>query len=388
MRNATLVLRFNLLSLDMEEVNITIIGAGVIGLAVAAGLSERYENIIVLERHGSFGREISSRNSEVIHAGIYYPAGSQKARLCVQGAKELYEICKEYSIPHKRTGKLIVAVEQAEAGALEEIFNKGNENGVSGLELLDRADVKKIEPDVNAIAAIYSPNTGIIDSHALMKYFLKRAEDNGVITAFNSEVEQIDKKADGFLIGIKQHNYKFKTKIVINCAGLSSDSVAGSAGVDVHKNKYKLKFCKGSYFSYAKPSPVGVIIYPVPQKELTGLGIHATLDLGGRLRFGPDTEYVDQIDYDVDAGKRDRFYESVSKIISHLDKDAFMPDMAGVRPKLYGKDEPVRDFVITDEKENGLPGLIDLIGIESPGLTASLAIARDVGLIISDGRYI
>jgi L-2-hydroxyglutarate oxidase LhgO len=393
----------------MEEVNITIIGAGVIGLAIASELSERYEDIIVLERHNSFGQEISSRNSEVVHAGIYYPEGSLKARLCVdsevvhagiyypegslkarlcvEGMERLYKACERFSIPHKITGKLIVATGQEELNALETFFKKGKENNVKCLSMLDKNDAKKIEPDTNAIAAVYSPNTGIIDSHSLMKHFLNKASAKGVIVAYNSEAAIIDKEKDAFIVGIKEEDYRIKSRVVINCAGLSAHHIASLAGIDIHKNRYGLKLCKGSYFSYAKPSPVKMLVYPVPNKELTGLGIHATLDLGGRLRFGPDTEYVDAIDYEVDIDKRDKFYEGASRLIPCLDKDAFIPDMAGVRPKLYGKGEPVRDFIITDEWDNDLAGLINLIGIESPGLTASMAIAREVGRIILKAQY-
>ena len=368
----------------MEEVDITIIGAGVIGLAIAAELSEKYKNIVVLERHNSFGQETSSRNSEVIHAGIYYPYGSLKARLCVEGAEYLYEICDEYSIPHRKTGKLIVAIDQSELMPLEDLFKRGNTNGVKDLALLEKSNVNKIEPNTNAIAAIYSPNTGIIDSHSLMKHFFNMAEGKGVLFAFRSEVGSLDKVKDGFIIGIKQENYKFRSKIVVNCAGLSADYIAGLAGIDVDKSGYRIKPCKGSYFAYTKPSPVKTLIYPVPHKELIGLGVHATLDLGGRLRFGPDAEYVEFIDYRVDINKRDVFYEGALKIILGLEKNAFIPDMAGIRSKLQGPGEGTKDFVITSEIEKGLPGLINLIGIESPGLTASPAIAKIIRDIISE----
>ncbi len=368
----------------MEKVEITIIGAGVIGLAIAAELSKEYENIVVLEKHDSFGQETSSRNSEVIHSGIYYPHGSLKARLCVEGAERLYEICEKYSIPHKRLGKLIVATDQSELKILDELFEKGKTNNVKDLVSLERHDIKKIEPNTNAIAAIYSPNTGIIDSHSLMKHFFNMAEDKGVLFAFRSEVGSLDKEKDGFIVGIKQENYKFRSKLVVNCAGLSADYIAALAGIDIHGNGYKLKFCKGSYFSYAKPSTVKMLIYPVPHKELVGLGVHATLDLGGRLRFGPDSEYVEHIDYKVDTNKRDVFYRGALKIIPGLEKDAFIPDMAGIRPKLQGPGEKTKDFFIADETEKGLPGLINLIGIESPGLTASPSIARMVSDIVSE----
>ena len=368
----------------MEEVNITIIGAGVIGLAIAAELSAQYDKIVVLEKHSTFGQEISSRNSEVIHAGIYYLKGSLKARLCISGAAQLYEICKEHSIPHKRVGKLIVATEQKELGTLEDLFKKGKENGVAELELLDANDVKNIEPHTNAVSAIYSPNTGIIDSHALMKHLLNKAESNEVLMAFNSTVLHVDRENDAFVVRVKEDDCRLKSRVVINAAGLAATHVAQLAGIDTRARGYTLKLCKGSYFSYTKPSPVTMLVYPVPHQSLTGLGVHSTRDLGGRLRFGPDTEYVDDIEYHVDANKADTFFNAASKIIPNLDRNAFIPDMAGIRPKLYSENEPVRDFVISDEGG----GLIDLVGIESPGLTASTAIAKEVSRIIKEAGYL
>jgi len=367
----------------LDEVKITIIGAGIVGLAIAVKLSEDFKDIVVLEKHDKFGQEISSRNSEVIHSGIYYPEGSLKAKLCVEGAELLYKICEDHAIPYKKLGKLIIATEGSEIIILEDLMKKGRRNGVNALKLLDAGDARKLEPNTNAIAAIYSPNTGIIDSHLLMKHFYNRAEERGVIFAFNSEVNLIGKENGGYTVGVKQENYRFKSEVVINCAGLSSDYIAGLAGIGIDTNNYKLKFCKGSYFSYAKSSPVKMLVYPVPHEELMGLGVHATLDLGGRLRFGPDTEYIDAIDYKVDADKKDFFYKGASKIIKRLEKDAFIPDMAGIRPKLSGKNEKTRDFVIKGEADKGLEGLINLIGIESPGLTASPAIAKMVAGMVS-----
>jgi L-2-hydroxyglutarate oxidase LhgO len=367
----------------MEEIRVTIIGAGVVGLAIASRLSERYDSIVVLEKHDTFGQETSSRNSEVIHSGIYYPENSLKAQLCVEGAEKLYEICKKYSIPHRKSGKLIVATDRSEFETLQGLFKKGVRNNVKDLVILDKHEIDKIQPNTNALLALYSPHTGIIDSHSLMKHFFNTAKGRGVLFAFQSEVGSLDRDGDGFIVGIKQDNYKFRSKIVINCAGLSSDYVAGLAGIDIDKSGYKIKFCKGSYFSYAKASPVNMLIYPTPHKELEGLGVHATLDLGNRLRFGPDIEYVESIDYRVDSGKRDIFYESASRIIPGLDREAFIPDMAGIRPKLQGPGEQTKDFIIKEESKNGLSGLINLIGIESPGLTASPAIAGMVTDIVS-----
>lgn len=367
----------------MDEVKITIIGAGVIGLAIAAELSKKYNEIVVLEKHDKFGQETSSRNSEVIHSGVYYPTDSLKAKLCIEGAELLYEFCDKYSVPHKKIGKLIIAVEQTELRNLEDLYKKGAENGIKDLFLLEKNEICKIEPKANAIAAIYSPNTGIIDSHGLMKQLFNLAEEKGVLFSFNSEVKSLRKESEKFVIGIKQEDYHFKSEVVINSAGLSSDYIAELAGIDIQENSYKIHYCKGSYFSYAKPSPVKMLVYPVPQKELVGLGVHATLDLGGRLRFGPDAEYITNIDYKVDQNKKKDFYQGALKIIPELDEEAFIPDMVGIRPKLQGPGEKTRDFVIKEESKKGLSGLINLIGIESPGLTSAPAIARMVKDIVS-----
>ena len=362
----------------MDEVNVTIIGAGVVGLAIAAELSTKASDIVVLEQHDSFGRETSSRNSEVIHSGIYYPTGSLKTKCCIEGAMLLYQLCERQAIPHKKLGKCIVAKDQSELGTLESLFNNGQRNGVSGIRMLGKNELSAMGVHVQAIAAIYLPDTGIIDSHSLMKHFNHFAEEHDVTVAFNSKVISVSPLSQGYQVRIEQDDYTLLSRIVVNTAGLSSDAIASLAGLDPIKKSYQLHYCKGSYFSYAKRYPLPTLIYPVPEHALTGLGVHATIDLGGRLRFGPDTEYVDAIDYHVDESKRDAFFSSASRLFPDLDKDAFMPDMAGVRPKLSGPGEGVRDFVIVDEEANCLPGFIDLIGIESPGLTASPAIAKMV----------
>ncbi|MBL0731436.1 MAG: NAD(P)/FAD-dependent oxidoreductase [Desulfosarcina sp.] len=368
----------------MDEVQITIIGGGVIGLAIAARLSAHYDNIVLLEQNCRFGMETSSRNSEVVHSGIYYRPGSLKASLCLKGAKMLYSTCKEFSVPYKKIGKLIVAQNQNERKFLEVLFKNGIKNGVNGLKIIDKKDIQALEPDVNAISAIYSPNTGIIDSHRLMQLFISQAESNQVMLAYNSKVISLEKRNKGFIIGIEQGGYKFKSKIVINSAGLFADKIASLAGIDVVKNNYRLFYCKGSYFSYGKRSPISMLVYPVPQKRLAGLGVHATLDLGKRLRFGPDTEYVDRLDYKVDKKKLNSFYNSVAGVIKGLEKETFAPDMAGIRPKLSGPEEKARDFIINEETDKGLRGLINLIGIESPGLTSSPAIALKVERMVKD----
>ncbi|MFA5074194.1 MAG: NAD(P)/FAD-dependent oxidoreductase [Nitrospirota bacterium] len=369
----------------MDETTITIIGAGVVGLAVAAELSHHCDSIIVVDRQDSFGRETSSRNSEVIHSGIYYPEGSLKASLCVQGASQLYQVCEQHSIPFKKTGKLIVATDTAEIPILEQLLQKGSKNSVNNLVLLDKKETLKKERNVLAEAALYSPDTGIVDSHALMKFFYNKANAQGVLFAFDSELDTIRKEADGYLVGIKQDGYQWKSKIIINCAGLDSDLVAQMAGIDIHKSGYELTYCKGSYFSYSKSSPVSMLIYPVPHEELVGLGVHATLDLGSRLRFGPDTEYIDRVlDYKVIENKKDAFYQGACKMISGLDREAFVPDMAGIRPKLQKKGEKTKDFIIRHEADKGLDGFINLVGIESPGLTSSVAIGKMVSKMVQE----
>lgn len=364
----------------MEEVYITIIGAGVVGLAIAAELSKKYKNIIVLEKNSSFGQEISSRNSEVIHSGIYYPNNYLKAKLCVEGRKLLYEYCKKYSIPHLKIGKLIVATNTDEEKQLKELYNNGFKNGVEDIKIIDKKEILKLEPNVKGTMAIFSPQTGIIDSHSLMKSLYFNAKSNEVLFSFESEVNYIEKTKGGYIIGIKNSDYKFCSKIVINSAGLNSDNIAKIAGINIETCGYKLVYCKGSYFAYNKKSPVRKLIYPLPHNDLKGLGIHATLNLAWRLRFGPDTEYIDKIDYNVDYKKIDHFYNNAIKLINGLEKENFTPDTSGIRPKIKGTG--IKDYIINDEIEKGLYGFINLIGIESPGLTSCLAIANYVKKII------
>jgi L-2-hydroxyglutarate oxidase LhgO len=367
----------------MDEVDVTIIGSGLIGLAVASELSSEYESVIVLEKNDTFGLEISSRNSEVIHAGIYYPPGSLKARMCVRGAELLYNYCREHSIPHSKIGKLIVASDrQSELDRLQFFFENALENGVKGLSIIEKPDISKMEPSVLAAAAIYSPCTGIVDSHSLMKHLYHKASSSGVMFSFRSEVVLVSREKEGYLVGIKEEDYRFVSRVIINSAGLYSDMIADLAGIDIDNAGYRLEYCKGTYFSYEKKSPVSMLIYPLPGESLSGLGIHATLDLAGQLRFGPDSERVGTLDYKVESGKQGVFFEAASRYIKDLDREAFVPDMTGIRPGLRG--EGFHDFIIQDESEKGLPGLINLIGIESPGLTAALEIARHIRSLLKE----
>lgn len=366
----------------MEKVQVTIIGAGVIGLALARELADHYADIIVLEKNDHFGRETSSRNSEVIHSGIYYPKDSLKARLCIEGARLLYDYCQAKNIPHQRPGKLIVAASEDEVGQVLALYDKGIANGVADLSIVDADRIQEWEPHVPGIAALWAPNTGIINSHALMDRYYREATEAGVLFAFNSEVRSIQRRVTDYEIMAGDDDYRFLSRIVINSAGLYSDHVAALTGLDIDALGYRLQYCKGDYFSYSGRSPVQRLIYPVPHDNLTGLGVHATLNLGGQLRFGPDTEFVDRLDYTVDERKKDSFYRAACKIIAGLDPSRMMPDMAGIRPKLKGPG--VRDFIIRNEAANGLPDFINLIGMESPGLTASQAIARHVRELIKE----
>ncbi|MEW5802377.1 MAG: NAD(P)/FAD-dependent oxidoreductase [bacterium] len=365
----------------MDEVNITIIGAGLIGLSIAAELSKTYTDIVVLEKNRHFGQETSSRNSEVIHAGIYYPADSLKLKLCLEGADCLYELCEQAAIPHQRLGKFIIATEPDELKALEALFKNATAHGARGLKVLGQKEIRALEPNALGMAGIYSPHTGIIDTHSLMKYLLRASQSRGVDFAYCSEVNLLQKENSGFTVGIEQDNYRFRSHVVINCAGLFSDRIASLAGIDIDQRGYRLYLCKGDYFSYARHSPVNRLVYPLPGSHY--LGVHATLDMGARLRFGPDAEYVSEIDYQVRESKAEHFHQAASKIIANLEKEAIVPDMSGIRPKIQGPHDPFRDFIVKEESDIGLFGLINLVGIESPGLTASQAIARMVAELVA-----
>lgn len=369
----------------MEQIDITIVGAGVIGLAVAYELSKAYKDIFVIERNSSFGQETSSRNSEVIHAGIYYPKDSLKTKTCIEGKELLYEFCAKNNITHRRIGKLIVAIDDSEIKDLERLFKHGLENGVEDLKLLSKNEIKNLEPHVKCEAALYSPSTGILDTHSLMQNLVLQFKNCGGEIAYNTELIGIDKVKDGFELAVEDKRegvFKFLTCIFINCAGLNSDKVAGMAGLK--KEEYRLKYCKGDYFRVHnnKARFISRLIYPVPKEGRAGLGIHATLDLAGGLRLGPDDEYVEKIDYNVNVSKAKNFYESVRQFLPFIQLEDLSPDIAGVRPKLQGPQEDFRDFIIKDEIDNGLPGFINLIGIESPGFTSSLSIAKMVRDIV------
>lgn len=370
----------------MDRADITIIGAGVIGLAVAARVAAKNRSVYVLEKNETFGRETSSRNSGVIHAGIYYPEGSLKAGLCVEGNRMLYELCQHYGVPYRRLGKLIVATDDEEINQLHSLLDKGQRNGAEGLQIISRKQLSSLEPDVEGIAGLFSPSTGIVDAHALMRYYLSQAQAENVHIAFNTEVVGIERINDSYKVSVQDGSTRFSitSAMVINCAGLGCDRVARMAGIDVDAEGYRLHYCRGEYFSVGggKSSKIHHLVYPVPLPKVTGVGIHATLDMDGRMLLGPSVEYVDRVDYAMDDRNRQLFYESVVPFLPFIEYEDLTPEMVGIRPKLQGPGEDIRDFVICEERDRSLPGFIDLIGIESPGLTASPAIAESVATLV------
>ena len=364
----------------MDKVDCIVIGAGVVGLAVARALALRGRDVMVLEAANAIGTGTSSRNSEVIHAGIYYPTGSLKARLCVQGKKMLYDYCAERGIGHSRCGKLIVATSPQQVEQLHSIIAKAAANGVRDLVLLTRAQAQAMEPQLECVAAIHSPGTGIVDSHALMLSLQGDIENAGGCVVINTAVAQLN-QAQAAIEVIAVDGSELSANRVINAAGLNAPLVASrTKGLDA-KHIPATYWAKGNYFTLAGKSPFSRLIYPVP--EAAGLGVHLTIDLGGQAKFGPDAEWVDSPDdLLVEPSRSDAFYAEVRKYWPALKDGALQPGYAGIRPKLQGPDEPAGDFVIQGEAVHGVPGLVNLFGIESPGLTSSLAIGEVVSQML------
>jgi len=358
-----------------ESVDCVVIGAGVVGLAVARELSKTGREVIILESESLFGSVTSARNSEVIHAGIYYPANSLKAKLCVRGKELLYAYCREHHIQHQRCGKLIVATDEAQRETLASIKQRAHVNGVTDLRWMDAAAVSAVEPQIRALAALESPSTGIIDSHGFMLSLLGEAEANGAMLAYDAPVMTLQHNGDTTSVVVGgDEPMQLQANSVINSAGLGAVGLAHTCRGLAAKHVPEQVLAKGSYFALAAVAPVSRLIYPVP--EPGGLGVHITLDLAGRARFGPDVEWVEAIDYDVDASRADNFYDAIRRYWPELPDAVLQPEYAGMRPKIRYGDAIEPDFIVSAPKQHGLSGVVNLFGIESPGLTASLALAE------------
>jgi L-2-hydroxyglutarate oxidase LhgO len=359
----------------MEKVDCIVAGAGVIGLAAARALALAGREVIVLEAHDCIGSEISSRNSEVIHAGIYYPAGSLKALLCVKGRKQLYRYCVAHHVPFKRCGKFIIAADKEQQPELQAIYEKARANGVDDLLFLDKKEMQRREPHLKCVSSLWSPSTGIIDSHAYMLALQTDVENAGGIIVFTSKVTAgaVDNGLLALTVVSGDSCFRITANTVINCAGLGGDKLAYSIDGINTKSLPVYSYAKGNYFTYSGKSPFSSLVYPVPDEY--GLGVHVTHDMSGNLRFGPDVEWVDEINYAVDPHRSERFYEAIRNYWPDLAEGSLLPAYAGIRPKINGKGLPAADFVIQGKSEHGVTGLINLFGIESPGLTSSLALA-------------
>jgi len=350
-----------------------VLGAGVVGLAIARELALAGREVIVLEAEDAIGTHTSSRNSEVIHAGIYYPKASLKARTCVEGKHLLYDYCASHGVPHRRCGKLIVATTEHQLGELAGIRDKAHANGVTDVDWIAKEDVARMEPELFCMGALHSPSTGIIDSHALMLAYLGDAEAAGAMLALKSPLERAMVRPGRFELWVAGSD-PIACSLLVNSAGLRAPSVAKRIEGYPAELAPRELYAKGNYYSLTRRAPFSRLIYPVP--EPGGLGVHVTLDLAGQARFGPDVEWVERINYDVDPRRAERFYAAIRRYWPGLPDGSLSPGYAGIRPKTAGPGEPAPDFEIQGPRRHGVPGLVQLYGIESPGLTASLALAR------------
>jgi L-2-hydroxyglutarate oxidase LhgO len=372
----------------MDRVDITVIGSGVVGLSIAAHVAREGRSVLLVERHESFGREASSRNSEVIHAGIYYPKDSLKGTLCRRGNELMYGLCRRHGIAHKNMGKLVVATNEEEVAALPGLLETAAGNGAVGVRLVDGAEARRLDPNVDCLAAMHCPSSGVVDSHALMLHFRAAALSAGAAEAYGVEVRSLDRVPDGFRVGVTERTgtpFEFEAGVVVNSAGMGAGEIAALAGIDIDEAHYRISYRKGMYFRVTRglaklPS---MLVYPVPPSEAT-VGIHTCPDLAGGMRLGPHDTWVQSVDYTVPEDLGNHFFNSVKPFLPALERGDIQADMSGIQAKRYGPGEPSRDFVIRDETDRGLPGLIDLIGIESPGLTSSPAIGEMVAGLVEE----
>jgi L-2-hydroxyglutarate oxidase LhgO len=359
----------------VEKLDAVVIGAGVVGLAIARALAMAGREVVILEAEDAIGTHTSSRNSEVIHAGIYYPRGSLKARSCVEGKERLYEYCVTHGVPHRRAGKLIVAADESQLTELASIQKRAHANGVTDVVWLTRAQALALEPELACVAALYSPSTGIIDSHALMLAYLGDAEAHGAMLALRSPLERVFMRGRAFEVRVAGAD-PIEAHILVNSAGLRAPTLARSIEGFPEAFIPRELYAKGNYYALTRRSPFSRLVYPIP--EPGGLGVHVTLDLAGQARFGPDVEWIERIAYDVDPRRAERFYAAIRRYWPGLPDGVLAPGYAGIRAKIAGPGEPAPDFDIQGPQRHGIAGLVHLFGIESPGLTASLSLAEVV----------
>ncbi len=366
-----------------EQVDAVVIGAGVVGLACGHELSRRLDSVVVIEREVGPGREISSRNSGVIHAGIYYPNNSLKTRMCIEGKRRLYEWCETHEVPHKHTGKLIVATSAQDEQRLRDIARHAGEVGAGELRLMTGREASQQEPELRCELALHSPTSGVVDVHEFIASLVREIKEADGAVVYHTAVDEIRRSQDGWIIRTTDtmgNQTELHARRVVNSAGLSALDVAAKSGLPDRQRPWRLYPCKGSYFALGAGAPAtrNSLIYPLPTGG--GLGVHITADITGARRAGPDAEFVDTIDYSVDESRAERFAEAVARYLPAIRPEHLTPDYSGIRPKLVGPDGGFADFVIANPSSQ--PGMVHLIGIESPGLTASLAIAAHVSDLI------
>lgn len=370
-----------------------IVGGGVTGLAALREFAARGREAALLERHDAFGRETSSRNSEVIHGGMYYAPGSLKAAACGEGRRLLYAFAEAAGVRHAKCGKIIVANDPAEEEALGRILDTGEQNGVEGLRFLSQGEIAAREPEIKARAALLSPETGVVDAHGLMHALAHAAETDGASAVPGAVVTGLGKSASGWKVRFRdaEGENEEEARVVVNAAGLAAQEVMRMAGLDPEALGLRLQPCKGNYFSLSGSAGkrIRALVYPAPEANLAGLGVHTIVDLAGRARLGPDVEYLEpaangEYDYRVDPGRLERFFVSARRYLPFLEPGDLAPDFSGIRPKLAGPGQPARDFYLAEESARGAPGFINMAGLESPGLTACLALAKKTIALAED----